>query len=165
MVLLPLLALAFGIWWRLLPVGGWEPGEWRYLVLPIVTLALPPIAYIARLTRGSMLEVLQMPFIRTARSKGLPPHQVILRHALRPALVPVVSYLGPALAATMTGSLVVESIAGLPGIGRYLVQGALNRDYTLVMGMVVVYSSLTIAMGLLVDLAYAWLDPRVRFGP
>jgi oligopeptide transport system permease protein len=164
MVLLPLLALVFGIWWPVLPVGGWEPGAWRYLVLPIVALALPPIAYIARLMRGSMLEVLQLPFIRTAHAKGLPTHTVILRHALRPALVPVVSFLGPALAATMTGSLVVESISGLPGIGRYLVQGALNRDYTLVMGMVVVYSSLTILMGLIVDLAYAWLDPRVRFG-
>jgi oligopeptide transport system permease protein len=163
-VVLPFLALVFGIYWQVLPVGGWESGSIRHLILPVITLALPPIAYIARLMRGSMLEVLQQPYVRTARAKGLPLRLVVLRHALRPALLPVVSFLGPALAAIMTGSLVVESIAGLPGIGRYLVQGALNRDYTLVMGMVVVYSSLTIAMGLIVDLLYAWLDPRVRFG-
>ena len=110
-----------------------------------------------------MLEVLRSHFIRTAFAKGLPLHTVILRHALRPALLPVASYLAPAVASIMTGSLVVESIAGLPGIGRYLVQGALNRDYTLVLGMVIIYSTLLIVMGLLVDLLYAWLDPRVRF--
>jgi oligopeptide transport system permease protein len=163
-VLLPFLTLVFGIYWQWLPVGGWEAGSWRHLVLPVFALALPPTAYIARLMRGSMLEVLQMPFVRTARAKGLQPHTVICRHALRPALLPVVSYLGPAIAGIMTGSLVVETISGLPGIGRYMVQGALNRDYTLVLGMVVVYSSLTIFMGLIVDLLYAWLDPRVRFG-
>jgi oligopeptide transport system permease protein len=125
-------------------------------------LALPPLSYIARLTRGSMLEVLRSPYIRTAFAKGLPLRLVILRHALRPALMPVASFLVPAIAAIMTGSLVVESIAGLPGIGRYLVQGAVNRDYTLVLGMVIVYSALLIGMGLLVDMLYAWLDPRMR---
>jgi oligopeptide transport system permease protein len=161
-VLLPALGLLFGIHLHWLPVAGWEPGSPRYLVLPTVALALPPLSYIARLTRGSMLEVLQSQYIRTARAKGLPLRSVILRHALRPALMPVASYLVPAIAAVMTGSLVVESIAGLPGIGRYLVQGAVNRDYTLVLGMVVIYSALLIGMGLLVDLLYAWLDPRVR---
>ena len=146
-----------------LPVAGWEPGSIRYLALPVIALSLPPLAYIARLTRGSMLEILRTPYIRTAVAKGLPLHVVLLRHALRPALMPVASYLAPAVASIMTGSLVVESIAGLPGIGRYLVQGALNRDYTLVMGMVIIYSALLIAMGLLVDLLYAWLDPRIRF--
>ncbi len=111
-------------------------------MLPVITLSLPPLAYIARLTRGNMLEVLRSPFIRTAFAKGLPLSVVILRHALRPALMPVAGYLAPAVASIMTGSLVVESIAGLPGIGRYLVQGALNRDYTLVMGMVIIYSAL-----------------------
>jgi oligopeptide transport system permease protein len=125
-------------------------------------LALPPLSVIARLVRASMLEVLRSHYIRTAVAKGLPLHTVILRHALRPALLPVASYLPPAVASIMTGSLVVESIAGLPGIGRYMVQGALNRDYTLVLGMVIIYSTLLILMGLLVDLLYAWLDPRVR---
>jgi len=161
-VVLPVLALLFGIHLHWLPVAGWEPGSLKYLVLPTAALALPPLAYIARLTRGSMLEVLQSHFIRTAIAKGLPLRTVILRHAMRPALLPVASYLVPAVAAIMTGSLVVETIAGLPGIGRYLVQGAVNRDYTLVLGMVIIYSALLIGMGLLVDMLYAWLDPRVR---
>jgi oligopeptide transport system permease protein len=161
-VVLPFLGLLFGVYLHWLPVAGWEPGSIRHLALPVTALALPPLAYIARLTRGSMLEVLRSHFIRTAFAKGLPLHTVILRHALRPALMPVASYLVPAVASIMTGSLVVETIAGLPGIGRYLVQGALNRDYTLVLGMVIIYSTLLIGMGLLVDLLYAWLDPRVR---
>jgi len=163
-VVLPFLGLLFGIYLHWLPIAGWEPGSIRHLVLPTVALALPPLAYIARLTRGSMLEVLRSHFIRTAIAKGLPLHTVILRHAMRPALLPVASYLAPAIASIMTGSLVVESIAGLPGIGRYMVQGALNRDYTLVMGMVIIYSTLLILMGLAVDLLYAWLDPRVKLG-
>jgi len=161
-VVLPFLGLLFGVYLHWLPVAGWEAGSIRHLALPVIALTLPPLAYIARLTRGSMLEVLHSHFIRTAFAKGLPLHTVILRHALRPALIPVASYLVPAVASIMTGSLVVESIAGLPGIGRYLVQGALNRDYTLVLGMVIIYSTLLIGMGLLVDLLYAWLDPRVR---
>jgi oligopeptide transport system permease protein len=161
-VVLPFLGLLFGVYLHWLPVAGWAPGSLQHLVLPVIALALPPLAYIARLTRGSMLEVLRSHFIRTAFAKGLPLRTVILRHALRPALTPVASYLVPAVASIMTGSLVVETIAGLPGIGRYLVQGALNRDYTLVLGMVIIYSGLLIGMGLLVDLLYAWLDPRVR---
>ena len=161
-VILPFLGLLFGIYLHWFPVAGWEPGSMRHLVLPVVALALPPLSVIARLTRGNMLEVLHSRFIRTAVAKGLPLSTVILRHALRPALVPVASYLAPAVASIMTGSLVVESIAGLPGIGRYLVQGALNRDYTLVMGMVIIYSALLIVMGLLVDLVYVWLDPRMK---
>jgi oligopeptide transport system permease protein len=162
-VVLPFLGLLFGIYLHWLPVAGWEPGSIRFLVLPVIALTLPPLAVIARLTRGSMLEALHSNYLRTALAKGLPLRTVILRHALRPALLPVAGYLAPAVASIMTGSLVVESIAGLPGIGRYLVQGALNRDYTLVMGMVILYSALLIVMGLLVDLLYAWLDPRVRF--
>jgi oligopeptide transport system permease protein len=162
-VVLPFLGLFFGIYLHWLPVAGWEPESLRYLVLPVSALALPPLGVIARLTRGSMLEVLRSGFITTALAKGLPLHTVILRHALRPALAPVAGYLAPAVASIMTGSLVVESIAGLPGVGRYLVQGALNRDYTLVLGMVIIYSTVLIVMGLLVDLLFAWLDPRVRF--
>ena len=163
-VVLPFLGLLFGVYLHWLPVAGWQSGSLRYLALPVIALALPPLAYIARLTRGSMLEVLSSHYIRTAFAKGLPLHSVILRHALKPALAPVASYLVPAVASILTGSLVVESIAGLPGIGRYLVQGAINRDYTLVLGMVIIYSALLIVMGLLVDLLYSWLDPRVRLG-
>ena len=161
-VVLPLLGLLFGIHLHWLPVAGWEPGSVRDLVLPVAALTLPPLSVIARLARAEMLEVLRSHFVRTAVAKGLPLHTIVVRHALRPALLPVASYLGPAVASIMTGSLIVESIAGLPGIGRYMVQGALNRDYTLVMGMVIIYSALLIVMGLLVDLLYAWLDPRVR---
>jgi oligopeptide transport system permease protein len=161
-VLLPLLGLVFGIHLRWLPVAGWEPGSVAHLVLPVFVLCLPPLATIARLTRAGMLESLRSPYVRTAVAKGLPLRTVVWRHALRPALVPVAGFLAPAVAGILTGSLVVETIAGLPGIGRYLVQGALNRDYTLVLGMVIVYSSFLIAMGLLIDLVYAWLDPRIR---
>jgi len=161
-VVLPFLGLLFGVYLHWLPVAGWESGSLRHLALPVIALALPPLAYIARLTRGSMLEVLHSHYIRTAVAKGLPLHSVIFRHALKPSLAPVASYLVPAVASILTGSLVVESISGLPGIGRYLVQGAINRDYTLVLGMVIIYSALLILVGLLVDLLYAWLDPRVR---
>lgn len=161
-VVLPFLGLIFGVHLHWLPVAGWEGGAVRYLILPVVALALPPLAYVARLTRGSMLEVLNMDYIRTAHAKGVPLLRVVLHHALKPALIPVASFLVPAVAAVMTGSLVVESIAGLPGIGRYLVQGALNRDYTLVLGMVILYSTLLIGMGLIVDVLYAWFDPKLR---
>jgi oligopeptide transport system permease protein len=132
------------------------------MVLPVVALALPQIAYISRLTRGSMIEVLRSNFVRTARAQGLSPTQIVLRHALKPALLPVVSYLGPAAAGVITGSVVVEQIFGVPGLGRFFVNGALNRDYTLVMGVVVFYGALIILFNLLVDLAYAWLDPKVK---
>ena len=161
-VLLPALGLLFGIELHWLPVAGWDPTSIRDYVLPVATLCLPPLAYIARLTRASMIEVMRSAYVRTAFAKGLPLRTIVLKHALRPALIPVASYLAPAVAMTMTGSLVVETIAGLPGIGRYLVQGALNRDYTLVLGMVIVYSKLLISMGLVVDLLIAVLDPRVR---
>jgi oligopeptide transport system permease protein len=161
-VVAPVLALAFGLYLGWLPVGGWEARSLRHMVLPVVTLALPVIAYLARLTRGSLLEVLQSPFIRTARAKGLAPGVILRRHALKPTLMPVVSFLGPAAAGLLTGSLVVEQVFGLPGVGRYFVQGAVNRDYTLVMGMVVFYATLILLLNLLVDLVYGWLDPRIR---
>jgi oligopeptide transport system permease protein len=161
-VVAPVLALVFGLYLGWLPVAGWEPGSAQHLVLPVITLALPLVAYLARLTRGSLLEVLQAPFIRTARAKGLDPGVILRRHALKPTLLPVVSFLGPAAAALLTGSLVVEQVFGLPGVGRYFVQGAINRDYTLVMGMVVFYASLILLLNLAVDLVYGWLDPRIR---
>ena len=131
------------------------------MILPVLALALPQMAYIARLTRGAMMEVLRSPFMRTARAKGLGVRLILLRHALRPALIPVLSYAGPALAALLTGSVVVEQIFSLPGIGRFFVQGALNRDYTLVMGITIFTGVAIILMNLLVDLAYMALDPRL----
>ncbi|MCG6873328.1 MAG: oligopeptide ABC transporter permease OppB, partial [Gammaproteobacteria bacterium] len=162
-VMAPLLILVFAVYLSWLPAGGWGGGAFRNTVLPMISLALPQIAYVSRLMRGSMIEVLRSNFIRTAKAKGLPWRTIILRHALRPALLPVVSYLGPATAAVITGSVVVEQIFGVPGLGRYFVQGALNRDYTLVMGVVVFYGTLIIAFNLLVDLAYAFLDPKIRY--
>ena len=160
-VMAPLLSLIFGVYLSWLPVGGWgeRPAQ---AILPIVALALPQVAYIARLTRGSMIEVLRSNYIRTATAKGLPAGRMLIRHALKPALLPVVSYLGPATAAIITGSVVIEQIFGIPGIGRYFVQGALNRDYTLVMGVVIFYGSLIIVFNLLVDLVYGLMDPKVR---
>jgi oligopeptide transport system permease protein len=158
----PVLALAFGVYWPIFRIGGYEPWNPSFLVLPVVTLALPVAAYTARLMRTSMHEVLQSNFVRTARAKGLPTRVVLMRHALRPALMPVVSYLGPAFAFVLTGSLVVESVFGLPGSGRFLVQGAIDRDYTLVMGMILVYGVFTLLCNLIADMLYAWLDPRVR---
>ncbi len=161
-VMAPLLILLFAITLGWLPAGGWEYSPSR-MALPVVTLALPMIAYIARITRGSMIEVLHSSYIRTVRAKGMPEKEVILRHALKPALLPVISYLGPAAAAILTGSVVVERIFTIPGIGTYFVQGALNRDYTLVMGVVILYGIIIILFNFLVDLLYAWLDPRIRY--
>lgn len=160
-VLAPLLVLVFAIYLDWLPAGGWGLSATQ-IVLPVLALALPQVAYIARLTRAALVEVLGSPWIRTAHAKGLPPRLIILRHALKPVLLPVVSYLGPATAGVLTGSVVIEQIFGLPGLGRYFVQGALNRDYTLVLGVVVFYGALIILLNLLVDLAYGWLDPKVR---
>ncbi len=161
-VMAPLLTLVFGVWLRWLPVAGWNGGAPSNLVLPVIALALPQIAYIARLTRGSMIEVLHANYIRTARAKGLRERVVVVRHALKGALLPVVSYLGPATAQLVTGSVVIETIFGIPGIGRYFVQGALNRDYTLVMGTVITYAVLIILLNLAVDLLYGLLDPKVQ---
>ncbi|HUJ46675.1 MAG TPA: oligopeptide ABC transporter permease OppB [Rhizomicrobium sp.] len=166
----PVLTLIFGVYGLkvfgldvTLPVGGWNDGALANMVLPVTVLALPQVAIIARLVRGSMVEVLRSNYIRTARAKGLPNRLVVLRHALRAALLPLVSYLGPAVAGLLTGSLVVETIFGIPGIGRYFVQGALNRDYTLVMGVVTCYATFIIILNLVADLIYAGLDPRVRY--
>jgi oligopeptide transport system permease protein len=158
----PILTLLLGIYAGWLPVGGWNGGALANMILPVTVLALPQTAVVARLMRGSMIEVLRTNYIRTARAKGLPTHRIVLGHALQAAALPLVSYLGPALAAVLTGSLVVEEIFGLPGIGRYFVQGALNRDYTLVLGVVICYAALIIVLNFLADIAYGILDPRVR---
>lgn len=162
-VVAPILILLFAIHWNWLPAGGWGDGNWRYLVLPVIALSLRYIAYIARLMRGSLIEILRTDYIRTARAKGVGELGIIFRHALRPALLPVVSYLGPAAAGIVTGSVVIEIIFGLPGVGRYFVQGALNRDYTLVMGVVLMVGVLIVLFNLLVDLLYGVLDPKIRY--
>jgi oligopeptide transport system permease protein len=158
----PLLILLFSVRLHWLPSGDWVYGSVTHLVLPVTALALPYTAYIARMVRGAAIEVMTSPYIRTARAKGMPRRTVILRHALRPILTPLVSFLGPAFAGVLTGSIVIEQVFGLPGIGRYFVQGAINRDYTLVVGITVLYGALIIVFNLLADLCYAWLDPRVR---
>ncbi len=164
-VVAPLLILVFAVWLGWLPASGAGPGATlglRGMILPVLALALPQFAYVARLTRTSMLEVLDSGYMLAARAKGLPERQRLLRHGLRPALLPVVSYLGPATAAVITGSVVIEEIFGLPGLGKYFVQAALNRDYFLVLGVVVFYGFLVVLANLLVDLCYGLLDPRVR---
>ncbi len=161
-VVAPLLILLVAVYAGWLPAGGWD-WTWQRMVLPVITLALPVVAYIARLTRGSMIEVLHSNYIRTARAKGLPEHVVIRRHAFKPAILPVISYMGPATAALITGSVVIERIYSIPGLGSYFVQGALNRDYTLVMGVVVFYGVVIVVLNFIVDLLYAWLNPRIRF--
>jgi oligopeptide transport system permease protein len=161
-VVAPVLQIVFSLALAWLPVAGWNSGAPQNLVMPIIVLALPQMAVISRLTRASMIETLRSNHIRTLRSLGLPT-SVILRHALRGAALPVVSYLGPAAAALLTGSIVVETIFALPGIGRYFSEAALNRDYTLVMGTVVVVAVFVLLFNLVVDILYAVLDPRVRF--
>ncbi len=161
-VVAPLLTLVFGLWLSWLPVGGWGD-SWTQAILPIVALTLPEVAAVARLTRGSMIEVLRSNYVRTARAKGLPERITILRHALKAALLPVISYLGPAVAAIITGSIVIEQVFSIPGIGRYFVQASLNRDYTLVMGVTIFYGALIILFNLMVDLVYGLLDPKVRY--
>jgi oligopeptide transport system permease protein len=159
----PLLILVFAMRLHWLPAGDWVSGSWRHLALPALALSLPYTAYIARIVRAAASDALGQPYIRTARAKGLPLRTVLLRHASRPTLVPLVSFLGPALAGVLTGSIVIEQVFGLPGIGRLFVTGALNRDYTVVTGITVLYGALIITLNLLVDLCYAWLDPRIRY--
>jgi len=158
----PLLQLLFGSKLGILPIAGWDKGAFPNMVLPVTVLALPQIAIISRLTRAGMIEALQSNWVRTARAKGLPEHQIVTRHALRAAILPLISYLGPACAGLLTGSLVVERIFNLPGLGKFFVVSALQRDYTVVMGMVIVYAVLILSLNLLADLLQAGLDPRVR---
>jgi oligopeptide transport system permease protein len=155
-----LLVMLFALQLGWLPVAGW--GGYRHLLLPAVTLALPYAAYMARLARGGTIEVMQQDFIRTARAKGLPERAVVLKHALKGAILPVVSYLGPATAGIFTGSFVIESLFGIPGMGQWFVKSAINRDYSVVLGAALIYCSLLTVFNLLVDMAYAWLDPRIR---
>jgi oligopeptide transport system permease protein len=156
-----LLKTADGHGW--LPAGGWGEGEWQYRVLPVVLLTFINVALIARVMRGSMIEVLSGNFIRTARAKGLPARTIVLRHAMKPALMPVVSLLGSVCISSITAAVVTESVFALPGLGQLVINGAVNRDYTLVLGLVALTTVVAVLFNLLVDLAYAWLDPRIRY--
>jgi oligopeptide transport system permease protein len=162
-VLAPLLVLVFTLWLGWLPGGGWQGGQWPFVVMPVIALSTSYLASIARITRSSMLEVLNANFIRTARAKGLPMRRVILRHALKPALLPLLSYLGPVFVAMITGSVVVDMYFSTGGIGQYFVNSALNRDYAVIMGITILTGVLTITFNLVVDILYAWIDPKIRF--
>ncbi|MDX2144025.1 MAG: ABC transporter permease subunit [Rhodospirillaceae bacterium] len=172
-VLAPLMTLIFGVLLKLLPIATLEPGgslardfpafaPMTPYILPVIALAIPQVAIISRLTRGAMIEVLRQNYIRTARAKGLPEQRVVWRHALQAGILPVVSYLGPAIAGIVTGAVVVETIFQLPGMGRFFIQGAINRDYPLVLGIVVIFAAAIIVMNLIVDLLYGLLDPKVK---
>jgi oligopeptide transport system permease protein len=162
-VLGPVLVLVFAILLPLLPSGGWDDFAPRYMILPIALLTLINVSTIGRIMRGSLIEVLSSNFIRTARAKGLPMRVVVLRHALRPALLPVVSIIGPLAISSITSAIVTESWFSIPGLGKLIVNGASDRDYTLVLGLVVLVTVMAVLLNLLVDLAYAWLDPKIRY--
>jgi len=162
-VVAPVLVLFFAVKLQWLPAGWSSSTGASRMVLPVITLALPQIAYIARLTRASMIDVLGRDFVRTARAQGLGTLTIIRLHALKPAMLPVLSYMGPAIAAILTGSVVVEEIFGIPGVGQHFIRGALNRDYTLVLGIVVFYAALIVLLNLIVDVLYGAIDPRVRY--
>jgi oligopeptide transport system permease protein len=159
----PVLIIVFAILLKWLPAGGWNNFEPKFMVLPIALLTFINISTIGRVMRGSLIEVMHSNFIRTARAKGLPTRVVVLRHALKPALLPVVSLLGPLAISSITSALVTETVFSLPGLGKLIVNGASNRDYTLVLGLVVLITVMTVLLNLLVDLAYAWLDPKIRY--
>ncbi|MBP8127595.1 MAG: oligopeptide ABC transporter permease OppB [Aeromonadaceae bacterium] len=162
-VLAPVLTLIFAINLKWLPAGGWNGGQLQFMILPVIGMTMYYISSIARIMRGSMIETMNSNFIRTARAKGLPLHHIILRHALRPAMLPVVSYLGPAFVGIITGSVVIETLFGLPGIGQLFVNGALNRDYSMVLGLTILVGALTITFNAVVDILYAFIDPKIRY--
>lgn len=159
----PMLVTIFALWLRWLPSGGWNEGQWRFAVLPVSLLAVINLSTVGRVMRGSLIEVLSSNFILAARAKGLPMSTIVLRHALRPALIPVVSVLGPLAISSITAAVVTETWFSLPGLGKLIVNGAANRDYTLVLGLVVLVTFIAVLLNLLVDLAYALLDPKIRY--
>jgi oligopeptide transport system permease protein len=162
-VLGPVLILVFAILLKWLPAGGWNDFQLRYMALPVTLLVMINVATVGRVTRASLIEVLNTNYIRTARAKGLPMRTIVLRHALKPTLIPVVSVIGPLAISSITAAVVTESVFSLPGIGKLIVNGAANRDYTLVLGLVVLVTVVAVLLNLLVDLAYAWLDPKIRY--
>ncbi len=162
-VMAPILVLIFTLWLGWLPGGGWEGGKIQFVIMPVIALSTSYMASIARLTRSSMLEVLNSNFIRTARAKGIPKYKIIFSHALKPTLLPVISYLGPAFVGMITGSVVIDMYFSTGGIGLHFVNGALNRDYSTIMGITILVGCLTITFNLLVDILYAWIDPKIRY--
>ncbi len=162
-VMAPILTLVFTLWLGWLPGGGWQGGQWPYVVMPVIALSTSFMASIARIARSSMLEVLNANFIRTARAKGLPGRRIVFRHALKPAMLPVISYLGPAFVGMITGSVVIDVFFATGGIGQFFVNSALNRDYPVIMGVTILTGALIVAFNLLADLLYAWIDPRIRY--
>jgi oligopeptide transport system permease protein len=162
-VMAPILVLVFTLWLGWLPGGGWQGGQWQYLILPVIALSTSYMASIARITRSSMLEVLNAGFIRTARAKGLPTWRIILGHALKPAMLPVLSYLGPAFVLMITGSVVIDVYFSTGGIGQFFVNSAFSRDYAVIMGITILVGVLTILFNLVVDVLYAWIDPKIRY--
>lgn len=162
-VLAPALIYLFSLHWNLFPAGGWHDGSFKYLVLPVIGMSLLYVATFARITRGSMIETLNSNFIRTARAKGLSYRYIVVKHALKPALLPVVSYMGPAFVGIITGSVVIETIFGLPGIGKLFVNAAFNRDYSLVMGVTILIGFLFILFNAIVDILLAMIDPKIRY--
>jgi oligopeptide transport system permease protein len=159
----PLLVIVFTLWLGWLPNVGWNGGQWQYVIMPVIALSTSYMASIARITRSSMLEVLNTGFIRTAKAKGLPMRRIIMRHALKPAMLPVLSYLGPAFVGMITGSVVIDAYFSTGGMGTIFVNAAFNRDYSLMMGVTILVGALTITFNLLVDLLYAWIDPKIRY--
>ncbi|RVT84445.1 oligopeptide ABC transporter permease OppB [Rhodobacteraceae bacterium CCMM004] len=162
-VMAPILVVVFTLWLGWLPGGGWRGGQWEYVILPVIALSTSYMASIARITRSSMLETLNAQFIRTARAKGLPMRRVIFRHALKPAMLPVISYLGPAFVGMITGSVLIDVFFSTGGIGQFFVNSALSRDYSVIMGITILIGSLTVLFNLVVDVAYAWIDPKIRY--
>lgn len=161
-VLAPILVIIFTLWLNWLPGGGWNGGEWQYVIMPVIALSTSYMASIARITRSSMLETLSSNFIRTAKAKGLANSSIVWRHALKPALLPVISYLGPAFVSMITGSVIIDIYFSTGGMGQFFVDAALNRDYSLLMGVTIVFGVMTILFNTLVDITYAWLDPKIR---
>ncbi len=162
-VMAPILVIIFTLWLGWLPGGGWNGGQWQYLIMPIIALSTSYMASIARIMRSSMLEVLNSNYIRTAKAKGLSNRQIIFKHALKPALLPVITYLGPAFVGMITGSVVIDMYFSTGGIGQMFVNSALNRDYSVIMGITILIGVLTIAFNLVVDILYAWIDPKIRY--
>lgn len=162
-VMAPILLLIFTLWLGWLPGGGWNGGQWQYLIMPVIALSTSYMASIARITRSSMLEVLNTNFIRTARAKGLPMRRVIWRHAMKPTILPVLSYLGPAFVGMITGSVIIDVFFSTGGIGQFFVNSAFNRDYSVIMGITILVGALTILFNLVVDILYAWIDPKIRY--
>ena len=162
-VMAPILVLIFTLWLNWLPGGGWNGGQWQYLVMPVIALSTSYMASIARITRSSMLEVLNTNYIRTAKAKGLPWSKVIIRHALKPSLLPVISYLGLAFVGLITGSVVIDMYFSTGGMGYFFVNSATNRDYSVMMGITILVGTLTVLFNLIVDLLYAWIDPKIRY--